>query len=139
MDPIRKIIIFTLLTVASGLVVKRYYPEKWEKIEEAASPLVERVETISKNDSKKVLGEESDSGDNNIVSEKVNQVSSEVMKSEVVTQTIEKVNEIVTKTVEEKISEIKELPEQQAEKITNEVKRQICEDWLKYEGDNSDE
>ena len=146
MDLIRKILIFSFLTVVSGLAIKKYYPEKWKKIEETASPFVENVESFSRDlgigDSNKVLGEENDSvatGDSSPVSEIVKQVSEEVIKSEVVTKTVEKVNEIVTKTVEEKITEIKEIPEQQAEKITNEVKRQICEDWLKYQGDNSNE
>jgi len=139
MQSMRKLLAFALLIIVGFLAVKKYSPEKWEKIEGFLSPFIKTtnpvIDKLAKGDFKKVLGEVTEGNNGELFPEQLKQVPVQVLENELVKETIEKLNQTVIKLVQEKFEEVKDLPEQQVDKVTDEVKRQICEDWLEYEGE----
>lgn len=127
MNKIQKIAVLLSLLVGAILVFDIFNPKVSNSIKEQAT------EAVKNN----ILGEEIDQDEEDLSDEdvfrQIKDVSTKVTGEEFMEEVTERINIIVTK----KYEEVKDVPEEQLEKVQIEIKKEIyqgiCEDWLKKE------
>ena len=134
MKKIKRLIAFLVFAVGLIIVIDIIIPGTLAKVKESSliSPFIEKVDSLaekSKKDFQNVLGKNTDKENINKeeIAEQIQNISSQVLESEVGRVAQEQIGQVLSQATEE----IKDLPEQQVNKIKGEVKRQICEEMLK--------
>jgi len=134
MKKIKRLIAAFVFLTGVVIVIDIFIPGTLVKAKESAliSPFIEKLDNLAKKSRKDfqvVLGKSTDKGgfDKKEMADTVQNISSQVLESEVGQKAQEQVCQILNQATEE----IKDLPEQQVKKIKGEVKRQICEEMLK--------
>lgn len=140
MKLLKKIVLTVLLISGGAIAIKIYKPEAYKKF---VSPFVKNSSKVlgeTQNQVKKVLGTEikiEKPEDKNIDQKSAEESIEPVLGNEAVKDAVSKIDKVVKEKINEEVGDIKKIPQEQIDKIKEEVrkevKKQICEEWLKNE------
>ncbi len=143
MKLLKKIVLVVLLVAGAAVGLKIYNPDAYSKF---VSPFVKNSGNVlgeTQKQVKKVLGVEveikqpEDINLEETENESAQESIKPIMENKAVKETVNKIDKIVKDKINEEVGDIKKIPQEQIDKIKEEVrkevKRQICEEWLKNE------